>query len=578
MPNTGQFATELLATADASEVAVLTGNVGDVFIDADERRALRLPEFAAITHSGAGRAAIGYTLGRGAFTLTPAGSAAPDVYLPDRQTGMAEAIATLVAAITECETPVALIIDHADLLAPRTPTAVTPTVEQAVVLETLQRAAVDPACHSRGHALVLIARSGEIHRGVVEASGFRIVTAPLPGPDDLRVTLELIGERASTQPDRFARLATDVNIDEAAKALRGLRNDDVVGASRQAAADGRVLTLEDLTDRKAKTIERLGRGTLRLRPSGVSLDDVAGLGHVKRYVTERVRSGTFPLSILLAGPPGTGKSFSVRGIAGALGRPLVSLAEIRSPWVGESESNMAHALDLIDGLAPIVVHIDEVDQAIGQRGSGRSSDGGTSERLLASLWEFTGEGVTRPSVLFCLTTNRLDLLDAAQRSRVEVIPILHPTPNEVEQLLHVLAAQLGRRLADDVDVPAAAGHAKLRMTSARHLLRILGCAVTIESLAANGADAPITAGSLRAAIEDYMPQTNDDEEELMALATLSRVSFESLLPWSTGDAATPGDMPFYVRPLIGTDGKLDQERLRKRCDDLRLQLYGDFAA
>jgi hypothetical protein len=469
--------------------------------------------------------------------------------------------------------PIALILDHADLLVPAAPAGVVPLPEQAIVLEALQRAAVDPRLDAIGHAVVLIARSGDVHRAVLDASGFRTVRVPLPDTETLQDALDLLEKRASDQPDRYAPLASDLTVAAAVRASSGLRVDDLVRASRQAAARRTSVGSAELGKRKAASIERQARGVLRLHPEGRTLDDVAGLAHIRRYVAERTTSGTWPQSLLFNGPPGVGKTFVVRAIASRLGRPAVAFHLVRSPWVGETEANTARALEVIDTLAPIVVHIDEADRAIGERTTGPSADGGTSERFQAALWEFTGEGAARPDVLFCLTTNRADLLDEAQRSRVEVIPILHPTPRDVAQLLPALARQLGRRLDDDLDVYAVARHPKLRITSARHLLRILGRAVTLAHLQAGQRTAPIAHGHLIAAIDDYLPHTNPLEEELMALTALSRTSFRSLLPWvAAEDEGLPREVPYYVEPLLDAVGNLDQDRLRARLAELADQV------
>jgi AAA+ superfamily predicted ATPase len=463
---------------------------------------------------------------------------------------------------------VAVILDHIDLVIPAMGGGATPSLEQSVVLEALQRCAIDPIFDSRRHALVLIARTGEIHRSILEAAGFRAVRAPAPDSQDLEAAAQMLEERAFQDPTRFARLGGDVTTQAVAREGRGLRIDDLLRASREAAAAGAPVDSVDLRKRKSASIERQAGRTLRLHAEGRTLDDVAGLPHVRRFVDERMRSGHWPPIILLAGPPGVGKTFVVRAIAAALRWPAVSFHLVRSPWVGETEINTARALATIDELKPVVVHIDEVDQAQGQRSTGGSADGGTSERFQASLWEFTGEG-TRPGVLFCLTTNRTDLLDSADRSRAQVIPIIHPTPREVAQLLPALASQLGRDLDRDLDLDVVAAHAKLQLTSARHLLRILERAATLADIANGDHATAIGMQQIEDAIDDYMPHTDELEEELMGLGALSRTSFRSLLPWiAAEEAGLPREVPAYVAPLLDDNGDLNPQRLRERIDQL----------
>src|SRR6185312_14053771 len=149
---------------------------------------------------------------------------------------------------------------------PALPMGTTPSLEQAVVLETLQRTAIDPRFDAGGHALVLITRGGEVHRALLEASGFATVRAPLPDAEDLRVALDRIRSRAAAEPGRYAALADGVTVEAAAAAGRGLRIDDYVRTAREAAAAGRRVSLEAVAARKAAGIDRIARGTLRQHP------------------------------------------------------------------------------------------------------------------------------------------------------------------------------------------------------------------------------------------------------------------------------------------------------------------------
>ena len=562
-----RFVEELRQTAAAGEAAIITGNTTDIYATEEFPIPVRLCQLVAVAHVQGGLSAVRYSVGSGATLFTAPGTPPASIPLPGRDIAAGDAVPDILEATLVSPDRMLIIIDHASAIVPPLGFGHPPTLEQSVILEALQHTALEPSFSANGNVLVLIAR-GEINRTLVESGGFRTIRMPLPDAEDLERTFGLVGARAVQVPERYAALEDDATVQDAADEARGLRNDDIVIVSRQAAAAGRPMTRTDLNRRKSITIEREARGTLRQLDTGVSLDDVAALAHVKRFLSERVRSGVWPPSILLAGPPGVGKTFVVRAIAAELRRHLLEFHAIRSKWLGESEANQTTAFAVIEDLAPNVVLIDEVDQQLGQRSTGESADGGTSERLLASMWSFTGDGTGRPGVLFCMTSNRPDLLDAANLDRVEVIPILHPTPADIVELLPAIAAQSARTFAPDVRLVDIASNDKLRLTSARHLGRILGRAATLADLEA-GRGSAIAHQQLIAAIDDYSPQTQPDMEELMALRALTLTNFDSLLPWRCGTGSTAGRMPYYVEGLVDGTGRVDKVALQAKVETLR---------
>ncbi len=151
------------------------------------------------------------------------------------------------------------------------------------------------------------------------------------------------------------------------------------------------------------------------------------------------------------------------------------------------------------------------------------------------------------------------------------MPILHPTPSDIVELLPTLATQLDRVLARDVKLNLVAASEKLRLTSARHLARILGRAATLADLDA-GRGSPITHGHVVAAIDDYTPHMRPDMEELMALRALELTSFHSLMPWSVSRGSSESEVPYYVTPLLDGSGALDESALQARIAELRARV------
>src|SRR5438067_424922 len=126
---------------------------------------------------------------------------------------------------------------------------------------------------------------------------------------------------------------------------------------------------------------RLHLATMLLQ-AGQPLADVAGMTEVKQRLEaaflapmrnpdlRRLYGKSLRGGLLLYGPPGCGKTFIARAVAGELGARFiaVSFADIIDMFVGQSERNIHELFEIARRNAPCVLFLDEVD-AIGQKRS-----------------------------------------------------------------------------------------------------------------------------------------------------------------------------------------------------------------
>jgi transitional endoplasmic reticulum ATPase len=117
-----------------------------------------------------------------------------------------------------------------------------------------------------------------------------------------------------------------------------------------------------------------------------------------------------PTGLLLAGPPGTGKT-SVAKVLAAQARASfypISGADVISKWVGESERNLRQLFERARENRPSIVFIDEIDAIAGARGQIEAHDSHVNQ-LLAEI-----DGVAGQRGVFVVgATNRPDQLDPA---------------------------------------------------------------------------------------------------------------------------------------------------------------------
>jgi len=113
------------------------------------------------------------------------------------------------------------------------------------------------------------------------------------------------------------------------------------------------------------------------------LADVAGMAEIKRileddvikparhpeaYARFKVKPGG---GVLMYGPPGNGKTFIAKAIAGELDAAFFNVdpAQIKSKWVGESEQNLARLFAEARAETRAVIYFDEVDALLSRTGN-----------------------------------------------------------------------------------------------------------------------------------------------------------------------------------------------------------------
>jgi SpoVK/Ycf46/Vps4 family AAA+-type ATPase len=198
--------------------------------------------------------------------------------------------------------------------------------------------------------------------------------------------------------------------------------------------------------------------------STVTLADVGGMEQVKARLhaaflapmrnpelsalyAKSLRGG-----LMLYGPPGCGKTFIAKALAGELGARFisVSLADVLDMWIGRSERNLHDVFDLARRNAPCVVFLDEID-ALGQKRSllRHSAMRSTVNQLLVEL-----DGVTSANegVFVLAATNAPWDVDPALRRPGRLDRTILVLPPDEPARVAILRHHLSDRPIAGIDV------------------------------------------------------------------------------------------------------------------------------
>lgn len=256
------------------------------------------------------------------------------------------------------------------------------------------------------------------------------------------------------------------------------------------------------------------------RPA-VTLADVAGLAEVKQHLDTTFLAplrnpemaaafGQRPGgSLLMYGPPGCGKTFIARAIAGDLGASFlhVTLADLLSKWTGESEKAIQSVFRDARAAAPCVIFFDEFDALGGRRTSG--GGGSQAMRMLVTqlLEELDGVSSVNDGVYFLAATNRPWDIDPALRRPGRIDKTVLVLPPDAVARAAIVQGVLEGKPADGVDaVAVAAATEGFSGADLAHLTRTALQQAMAASMS-SGQLVPVTTEALLAVADGISPST-----------------------------------------------------------------------
>jgi hypothetical protein len=308
---------------------------------------------------------------------------------------------------------------------------------------------------------------------------------PDPETGSAEVTLEVIATRpalAEQLGHRLRTLALEHNVYRGqvvsfGRSMFGERGSVLRFRGRPAMSPEELILPAATFDDLRRQVVGVARNSARLRAAGQ---------HLKR-------------GVLLYGPPGVGKTHSVRYLIGELvGTTVVELT-------GETLHGIREACSVARTLQPAMIVVEDVDLIAEER----SHYGGETPLLFTLLNEMDGLD-DDADVVFLLTTNRADLLEPALASR----------PGRVDQAVHIELPdrESRRRLVDlyrgGLDIDLSRLEAVLDRTDGvtasflKELLRRAAVVAADREVGTPDSQLHVTSDDLDTALDDLLDTRN----------------------------------------------------------------------
>ena len=477
---------------------------------------------------------------------------------------------------------IGLVIDNLEQIAPSNYSSDTGVPENAqFFFHQLQNWASDLEIRRKKHIVILLTQNTfDIHPHFLVNQEIPVIEVPFP---DYEHRLKFIEHLSSIpqeitqegEPDK--KVEVQLNLGNArdkqalAQETAGLNLFAMHDLIRQAASLKQKVEGPLLANYRRESVKIFSHGIIEVHEPLINPRQHWS-SHVTRLI-EDIADGLkendlrrVPRGILLLGPTGNGNIFAARMLAGQTNMAFVQLRyanQVSEVTINISENgnsyerNLNSAINYIRGLAPVVVFMDEIEQASPHHTTIKT---GNNERPLPTiLTNAISDATLRGRVIWVGTSSRPDLIPSIFRRpdifshKVVLLPPIRDSRAGILQFFCRLHTR------EEMNFQEIARDQRLRGVSVNDLNQI---AQRSHNIAKRKKRNTFNEEDLREAVADYMPDYSPEMRLFMVLLALQEANSRAMIP----DRLPPPYQEFV------NENRIDKTKVNNRLMELSKEL------
>ncbi|RKU18039.1 hypothetical protein C6500_13520 [Candidatus Poribacteria bacterium] len=401
----------------------------------------------------------------------------------------------------------------------------------------IQNWASDLEIRRRGHIILLLTQNlFDVHPNLTVNPEIPLIEIPFPDYIQRHHFIEHLHAIWDYSPQIHKTLGDDQDRKVLAHDTIGLNLFGIHDVVKQAESVRQKAGGEPLVQYRRESIKTFSHGVLEL---GETFTNASADGWYAMWTIKDIAEGMrdrdlrrVPRGMLFLGPPGTGKVYAAKLLAGEANMTFVQLryaSQVGEVTVNINENgntyerNLNAAINFIRGISPTVVFIDEIEQASPRTATHPEEQQPFPQSLVNAISDPSLHG----RVIWIGASNRPDLMPQIFRRYGIFDTKLIMLPPIAEGRIEILKIFCQGQTTDQLNFRELVGDSATDGLTSRDLFMIVQRA---NNIARRNGRETLTDADLRQALDDFIPDYSPEMQLFMGLLALREANSRIMIP------------------------------------------------